>query len=334
MLGALGRIASFDIAIIREMYRTGEVTIAGVDPRLNVSQIAERLGCSRAKVTARLEDWRQSGFLTRYDVWPNPALFGLRGATVELRLGDRLEKPRVLERLALLDGAVGAIDFLGPWLSFQFLFPDDATRDRRAKLLKHVEGVAEVGGLVEWAGIPAERKFTPLDLRILRALRDAPTASLQEIAKAAGVSTRTVTTRYGALVAGWEVWFLPVFDFTKLPGPVVGLNVELDTAGRAEEVRRRLRRSYPDSLQFGWGGFGPIEDTGVTVFFVYLHSAAAIEELERTVRGWEGVTAVEANVLVRIHAFGEAFDELLRAVRPPPPAAPPRRGRGPAAPSA
>jgi len=56
MIGNVGRLASFDIAIVREMYRTGEVTIAGVDPRLNVSRIAERLGCSRAKITGRLEE--------------------------------------------------------------------------------------------------------------------------------------------------------------------------------------------------------------------------------------------------------------------------------------
>jgi len=301
---------------VREMYRTGEVTIAGVDPRLNVSRIAERLGCSRAKITGRLEEWRSSGFLARYDVWPNPALFGLGGSTVDLRLVDPMRKASVIEHLALLDGAVGCVEFLGPWISYQFLHPDPATRERRLKLLRRLDGVAEVGAPLPWSPIPPKRRLTALDLRIVRALRSGPTASIREIARAVGVSSRTITTRYGALVADWSVWFLPIFDFTRLPGPVVSLLVTVDGPERREELRRRLQRAYPESLQFGWAGFGPVEDLGYAVFFVYLPSAAAVEDLQRTVAGWEGVTGVEANVLVRIHAFGDGFDELLRTAVP------------------
>lgn len=329
MLATLGRAGSFDIAIIREMYRTGEVTIAGVDPRLNVSRIAARLKCSRAKVAARLEEWRRVGFITRYDVWPNPALFDLKGTTADLRIADPHRKAEVLEHLALLDGAVGAIEFQGPWLTYQFLYPDEATRTRRLRLLRHVTGVSEVVEADPWITIPPRRRPSALDLRILRALRGAPTASLQEIARAVGVSTRTVTSRYGALVADWSVWFLPVYDFTKLPGLVTGLLLSLDTPARREEVRRRLRRAYPEFLEFGWGGFGPVEGDGTAVFFVYLPSAAGLDDLERTAAEWEGVTAVESHGLVRLHTFGETLDGLLRTAVPagtPSPRAQPARG--------
>jgi hypothetical protein len=122
-----------------------------------------------------------------------------------------------------------------------------------------------------------------------------------------------MTTRYGALVEDWSVWFVPVFDFTRLPGLVVSLSMGLDTPRRREEIRQLLLAAYPDSLEFGWGGFDPIEESSMVVFFVYLQAAAAIEELQRTATRWPGVAGLEASSLIRIHSFPSTFDELVRA---------------------
>ncbi|MGA7861231.1 MAG: Lrp/AsnC family transcriptional regulator, partial [Thermoplasmata archaeon] len=65
---------TIDIDILREMYREGAIDLAGVDPRLNATRIARQLGVRRARVSARLKAWRDSGLLRRYDVRVNPAL--------------------------------------------------------------------------------------------------------------------------------------------------------------------------------------------------------------------------------------------------------------------
>ncbi|MCI4320476.1 MAG: winged helix-turn-helix transcriptional regulator [Thermoplasmata archaeon] len=327
-------LTEFDRDILTELYHTGRVTIAGVDPRISVSRIARRLKTSRARVAARIREWERSGLMRGYDVWPNPALFGVVGGSVDLRLADRLRKPEMFRRIALVDGVVGGLEFLGDWVSVQLVAPDPPTLDRRVRLLGGLEGVSEVGPLFPWADLQVERSLSPLEIRIIRALRRNPRASLAEIAKAVGVSTRTMTARYGALLDETLVWFLPSYDFTALASPIVSLTLQLRTAEDRSSVLAGLRQRLPWFLEFGWSGFGPVFDPKLLTVFVFAPSAAGVEAIERTARDLPGVASAEANVLVRVISFPEAFEPLLAAASDAwpngrAPAASARRSRSP-----
>jgi len=307
------RPADIDIDILREMYRSRGVTVAGVDPRLKASRIAQRLGVSRARVDSRLKEWTQYGLLQRFDVWPNPALFNLVGFTLDIRLSDRFRKEEVIERLRLVDGAVGGIDLAGDWISAQFVVPNEAEAQRRTSLLRGLAGIAEVGAPILWARLEPTRGLTPLDLRIVHVLRQYPTHPLATIARHVGVSTRTITTRYGRLVDDLAVWFVPVLDFRALAQPVVSVNVGLRDSASHELVSRSFRKAFPQSLEFVRTGFGPILPEQVAVFFALCPSAARVEELEGFLRGLPGVESVEAFLMIRIFSFPETFDRLIPA---------------------
>jgi len=310
------RPADIDIDILREMYRSGGVTVAGVDPRLKANRIAERLKVSRARVDSRLKEWTRYGLLQRFDVWPNPALFGLIGFTADLRLTDRFQKDEVIDRIGLVDGAVGGIDLAGDWISAQFVVPNEAEARRRTDLLRGLAGIAEVGAPILWARLEPTRGLTPLDLRIVRVLREYPTQPLSTIARHVGVSTRTITTRYGQLVDDLAVWFVPVLDFRALAQPVVSVNVNLSETANHELVSRSFRKAFPQSLEFVRTGFGPILPDRVAVFFALCPSAARVEELEGVLRGLPGVDSVEAMLMIRIFSFPGTFDRLVPAGRP------------------
>jgi len=318
--GVIPRPADIDIDILREMYRSRGVTVAGIDPRLKANRIAQRLKVSRARVDSRLKEWTKYGLLQRFDVWPNPALLDRMGFTVDLRLTDRFRKEEVIERIRLIDGAVGGIDFVGEWISAQFVVLNEEEVVRRAELLKGLSGVAEVGVPIPWARLEPTRSLSPLDLRIVRVLRQYPTSPLSTIARHVGVSTRTITTRYGQLVEDLAVWFVPVLDFRALSQPVVSVNVQLDETADHERVSHAFRRAFPQSLEFVRTGFGPVLPDRVAVFFTLVPSAARVEELEGFLRGLPGVRAVETLLMIRIYSFPETFDRLV----PPAPGAPSR----------
>jgi len=312
------RPADIDIDILREMYRSRGVTVAGVDPRLKAHRIAQRLGVSRARVDSRLKEWTRYGLLQRFDVWPNPALFDQVGFTVDLRLADRFRKQEVVDRVRLIDGVVGGVDMVGDWIAVQFVVPSEAEAHRRASLLRGLAGVAEVSEPILWARLEPTRGLTPLDLRIIRVLREYPTSSLSTIARHVGVSTRTITTRYGQLVEDLAVWFVPVLDFRALTQPVVSVNVNLSDSADHESVAGAFRREYPQSLQFLRAGFGPILPESVVVFFAVCPSAGRVEELEGFLRRLPGVQTVEVFVLIRILSFPETFDRLVPKSLPSP----------------
>jgi DNA-binding Lrp family transcriptional regulator len=304
-------IDPIDVDILREMYRGRKVTPTGIDPRLNVSRIAHRLHTSRSRVAHRLRRWSETGFVSRFDVWPNPALFGLHGWTVDVRSTKRLEKAELFRRFAAADGMVGAQEFVGEWSAVQFVGPDEATGRRRLTLIRGLEGVAEVGEPQAWSPLRPQRSLSSLDVKIARALRKNLGASLAEIAQTVGISSRTMTNRYGRLLDDGAVWFVPLFDFTKIPIPVVALSLFLDVGAPQDRVTRTLTKEYPWVLEFGWAGMRPVTTRNVLVFFVTLPSAAGTEALERFASELPGVREVEALVLVRTHAFSGWADELL-----------------------
>jgi DNA-binding Lrp family transcriptional regulator len=311
------RPADIDIDILREMYRSGGVTVAGVDPRLKANRIAQRLGVSRARVDSRIKEWTRYGLLQRFDVWPNPALFDLTGFTVDIRLSDRFRKDEVFERIRLIEGAVGGIDLAGEWVSAQFVVPDEVAAHRRTDLLRGLSGISEVGAPILWARLEPTRDLSPLDLRIVRVLRQYPTHPLSTIARHVGVSTRTITTRYGQLVDDLAVWFVPVLDFRALAQPVLSINVGLDESADHEAVSRAFRKAFPQSLEFVRAPFGPILPDRVAVYFALVPSAGRIEELEGFLRGLPGVQAVEALLMIRLVSFPETFDRLVPGAPPP-----------------
>lgn len=299
-----------DIDMLRTMYARA-VSISGIDPRLNANRMARELHVSRARVAARLRAWTDYGFIQRYDVWPNPYLFGLTGASFDVRVDDRLAKDRVLARVALVPGAVGGIDFLGEWVTTTFVLPHDADPGRTAELLRGLAGVAEVGEVAPWAAPESPRPLTPLELRIVRVLRQFPRDSLAAIARHVGVSARTITTRYGRLIDERAVWFVPVFDFRALAEPVLTLNVEFRSADDREAFRTALGRAHPRSLEFRRLAFGPALPDSVGSFFVVGRSAASRDDLESWVRDQPGVRGHETLVMKRVLSFPETFDRLL-----------------------
>jgi DNA-binding Lrp family transcriptional regulator len=305
------RATRFDLDILREMYPRRGVEISGIDPRLNANRIAARLGVSRARVSARLNQWKEAGFVARYDVWPNPLLFGLTGASLEVRVGHRAQKPEVIERIALVPGAIAGIDYLGDWITATFALPIGQPVERTAALLRSLSGVAEVVNAVGWAEGEPPQPLSPLELKIVRALRQFPTDSLTSIAHHVGVSTRTITSRYGRLLDDRRVWFLPVFDFRALAEPVVAVSVEFGTTPERSQFARAIMRAYPNTLEFVRAPLGPALPEQLGSFFVVGNSAAQVDDIERWIHRYPGVKWFETATLVRTLLFSDTLDRLI-----------------------
>jgi len=317
---------TLDLDIYREMFRSGVPNLAGIDPRLNATQIARHLRLGRARVAARLKRWSDSGFLVRYDVWLNPALFGWQGAWLNIRVDHARAKPHLLSRLGLIDGAVSAMEFLGEWVTFGLVSLDDTSLERSVGLIRGLTGVRDVEPPILWQIPEPKRKLSTLDVRIVRALRERPTATLGSTAQRVGISTRTMTRRYSELVEDWMAWFVPVFDFRASSAPAVSLGVTLRPGASRENVARQIRNRYPLTLQFGNADVGPQMGPDFQAFMVMPPSAAHLEEVEQFAASIEDVTNLDANVLVRMHSFPGWFDRHLETLATQRPGSgPPRR---------
>lgn len=289
------------------------MNIAGIDPRLNATRIAHHLHVGRARVAGRLKAWKRSGLLRQYDVWLNPALIGWQGAAVNIRVEHPRAKSTLFSRLEMVDGAVMAMEFLGEWVTLALVAPDWAALERRVALVRGLAGVKEVEPPIPWPVLEPRRQLTPLDIRIVRALRDRPAATLSDAARRVGISTRTMTRRYSTLIDDWAVWFVPIFDFRAISYPLVSLQAVVRSEVDNETVIRQISKRFPLTLAFR----DPIAGAGIPSqlnVFVMPPSAAHLEDLEQYVSSIKGVVGIEMNIMIRLHSFRAWFDSHLDAL--------------------
>ncbi len=306
-----------DLAMLRAMYRDGGVNLAGHDPRLNANRVAQTLRVGRGTVVARLRWWKESGFLRRYTVWPNPAMLGWQGAGLSVRLSSPRDKPAFLSQVGLVDGVVNAIEFLGSWITLGLIAPDPATLQRRTELIRHLGNVAEVEGPLPWRVPEPGGKLSSLDLRIVRSLRDRPSSTLSEVAHRVGISTRTMTRRYAHLVRDWSVWFIPVFNFRALANPVVWVQAKLRSSQARDELVALVRKHYPLTLPSLIMIESPPEAGMEVAMVTALPTMAAYDDLDRLVASQPGVKESEILVMVEVHDFHGGIDQMLGSVALP-----------------
>lgn len=303
-----------DLAILREMMRGRVFFWATLDPRVSAESIARRLKLSPTTVRARLRAWRASGFLATTHVVPHPALLGLRLGAGNVRIDDVRAKPAAVESLALIPGVFTVLDHVGPWLALNVLAESDAAMERLRKLAARLPGIDEVSPCHALAPPPPRRDaMTPLEWRMVRALRDAPDAPLARVAASVGTSTKTFARKYGALLADNMLLYVPEMDFARVGGGtvvrfIVALRPGEERARGLAALRRlpRLMEAYDASI------ISPGPDAPVSLW-MHLPSVSAIEETTREILAIPGVVESEHVVPVR-GVFARAWiDEMVDA---------------------
>lgn len=308
------RVDNLDHAILRELARDKVLLWGGLDPRVSAAQLAEAVGVDRSTVRARLRAWEKVGFLGRFHVVPNPRIWGHNIAAGGVMVADPKDKARVLDDLALVDGVIAAQEHVGGWIGIGFVDEGPVALERRLRLLARLPGVAEVQPPLRWNAPAAKRDPTPLDWRIMRALRaEGPAAPLGDLARAVGVSPNTFHAHYEAMVKGNVLWSLPDLDFTRYEGAVVArMILTLSPEGARDVVVRGLRTLVHDPI---------LETTAPEVrdeqgrrllsLVVQTASVGAAEEAEIAARGLPGVAEVETLFLRRWRVFSAWADEQV-----------------------
>lgn len=267
------------------------------DPRLSAGAVARKLRIPPSTVRDRLRAWQKVGFLPATEVLPSPGLFGVGVGGTGVRVDDPAAKPGVLRDLALVDGVLSTIDHVGAWIALALVNEGPDELERRRQLVCRLRGVDEVVPCIPLGAPPCGATPTPLDWRILAAIRRTRKGSISEGAKDAGVSAKTFAKRYERLIEARAVWVLPLFDFTKWSGGtivrfIVDLEPGVENRAVAEDVRARVRDVIQTFLPSSAVAPGMPED--YLEVWAHLASAALVDEVELEIRATKGVTDVSS----------------------------------------
>jgi len=308
---------TLDVGILRELSRDQILWFGRLDPRVSAAGMARRLGVDRATVGSRLRSWERQGFLLAHEVVPSPLVFGAQIAGGNLRVNDVRLKPRILEDLALIPGLISAVDHFGEWVALLYAFEQPESLDRSRRLIARLPGVGEVTPCVPFRAPEATMTPTRLDFRILDGLRLGSRRTLREIARAVGISTKSLARRLEQLVRGRSIWYLPILDFTRYPKSVfarfvIVLKPNSPTVRVAEQVSLQLPNltylTDTSALVESNVAMPPLLDIGA-----HVDSVGQAEDVQRELQGLEAVDDVEVLFPRRFYLYHSWFDDHIRS---------------------
>jgi DNA-binding Lrp family transcriptional regulator len=284
-------VDGLDIRILRTMAIRPFGTEAK-DPRmLQPAHLARALGVTVDTVKARLRRMQETELLVGFQILPNLRHLGRIGSAWLFQVPEGRDKDDVVRSARAIDGLLEAHDYLGRAICLDFAYRD--TDDLRRVLDECVDATGDIRPRRFYdRDMPkVSRTLSPLDWRIIQALRGRADRALSEAAGELGVALRTVKRRYDQMAREGSFFISPLFD----PGRARGILLfELVFRLRGEATRATLhgvREAFADELIFG-----QVPNAGQPWnFSVLLHadSPAEVDGLARRGAALPGVEAVE-----------------------------------------
>lgn len=276
------------------------------------SWLAPRVGATERLVKDRLRRLKLSGFLAGFEVFPNLAALGFASRSYAFGLRSRREKQALLSGARDLEGYLGHIDFLTPWVHVTLADRGGPDRERKQRLLVRLAGGQEPSATFVEPAFPIARAPSALDWRLLRALRGDARRSPVALGRHLHASPRTVQRRLDRLARDGA------FDTCVRLGPnafdhmlLCTVVLRLDRKRPVETVKALHRGLYADAWSFCDAGDPRAGQH--TDLVAAPRSPSEIQAFLREAEQLEGVIEAEGHVVSSLHWDPAWLDEQIDA---------------------
>ncbi len=233
---------------------------------------------------------RQAGTLKSPKLVVNPHLIGRQFASVDFDVQDGTTKRLVMSKLTLIDGVMSILDLQGDRVSVAFLYKNERDLARQIGLM---EAVCDCKHAALWRlpFPPVQARLNRTDWAILSILHKDSKKKLEEIAKEANLSSRTVNKRLGLMVKR-HCFFLDSFiDFTK----VEGLAYRILVSSSSPEAKSRIDRwllTELDHIEWFFTG-----SKTHSMFVLIAKSFAEASQVSNIVQGLQGLSEARLDII-------------------------------------
>lgn len=283
-----------DLQIIRRMGVAPFLVWPHPPSSLRPSDLGRALKVSTDTVKRRIAALSASKVFHGTQVFPNPRLFGLRTGSFHFTMTGARRARVKPEAVTKIRGVLGVFDMVGGDRCVDLAYHDEASLDAiRNDLSQLLE--AESRHFVDYPMPPLTTALSPLDWRILRALRAAPGTTLDAAAASLGVSLRTVKRRFDRMAKGGALDVIGLFDLGAVEGHLmVDLLFHLRPGAGREEVPKILN-AFRSRWVAQWSP--PDRSLGSLTLVVVARSARELEDLRREGESLSVVERCDALVL-------------------------------------
>ncbi len=300
---------SLDIGIIRAMgVRPYERVPKPLDA-LQPARIARLTGASVNTVKDRIARMTERGIIAGYHAVPNLQHLGLRGEAYHIRFPSDAAKDAAMPRILALEGLLEFHDFLGRGACADFALQDDAQTQATLALLGQSSGDHQPRRFYYREMPPVARALTPLDWRILQALRADPRALPAALAPAVGVSARTVKRHLAQMASEGSVFLVPIVDPSKADGLFIFELLVYLRDGSGPRPMAALRAAFHDEHVYAY--VPASVELGQFDMLLFARTSAEVEVLRRRAEAVEGVLRAEAWLFRAFLGFPKWLDGAI-----------------------
>lgn len=207
-----------DIRIVREM----GLRPYGAKPRdpeaVREAEIARRLAVDVKTVKARVDRMREAGFLRGYQIVPNLRHLGLAAAGYLYRIADPDAKREALAHVGKTEALLEIHDFLGAHACVDVAFRNADELAGKLRAIGEITGDRAPERFYDRVLPTVPHALSPLDWRIIAALRGRADRPLAEVATEVGVTLKTVRRRFDRMAAEGSFFVVPMLDPARATG--------------------------------------------------------------------------------------------------------------------
>lgn len=213
------------------------------------SSLAAALGIQPDTAKARLNRLRAQGILLGVEAYPNLTHLARKASAYMLKFAGDTEKRNALPGILAGCEVLELRDFLGGHLFVDFAYTGETHLTRQLDLLRAATGTEPA-----WyydrempRGAPAP---TPLDWRIIKALRGDGRRRARDIADDLGVTARTVRRRRQLLSDAGSLYLVPRLDLSRTPGLLCCELLLRLREGGGPALMRKISETLQDHLLY------------------------------------------------------------------------------------
>lgn len=301
---------AIDIRIVRELGFQPFASWPHPPDQMRPAALAKLLGLGVDAVKERLRRLHREGIIRGYEIYPNFRHFASAVTSYRFRLANEAQRARAVQDAERVDGVCGVIGFMGSDLCVDVCHSTPQELDRRLSLLSSLMGDNPPDGFFDYAMPAVVRPLSPLDWRIIQALRGNAQRSLDEVAEDIGVTGRTVKRRYERMVQEGAFDVVANFDPGALRNYVLVLLLLTLRGPVAPGERAAVLGSFDGRWFHAWT---PPGSASASLFVAVLApSFGDVEALRREAQSLSGVERAECLVPVHLHANMGWIDEAIR----------------------
>jgi DNA-binding Lrp family transcriptional regulator len=276
---------------------------------LQPAHISRVTGVSLNTVKDRIALMAEKGIIAGYHAVPNLQHLGLRGEAYYLRFPTHEAKDAALPRILQTEGLLELHDFMGKGACADFAFHDDSELRTRLGFLQEVSGDNAPQRFYYREMPRVDRDLTPLDWRILQALRADPRAQSAELAPTVGISARTVKRHLARMAAEGSVFLVPAVDPSKAEGLFIFEMLVYLRDGSGPRPMSELRAAFDDEHVYAYvpasAGLGHFD------MLLFARTSAEVETIRRRAEQIDGVLRAEAWLFRAFLAFPAWLDAAI-----------------------